>query len=75
MRALTNEEIKYFSKQANGVFQPVRFMYNGCSYNITNGNHVAKYTNIIHQYVYWTLSRKAALAIAKLTGTKAVFSE
>ena len=75
MRPLTNEEIALFKSKLvkNGV--PVRFLFNGQACEIETGRMCSKGSNVIYHPVYWNFDKETAKEIAKLTGTKAVFSK
>ena len=73
MTKLTQEQIDALRLVPNGT--PVRFQENGQTCNISTGEKLPKGVNVMYQQVYWRFTRETALEIAKLTGTKAVFSE
>lgn len=76
-RVLTKSEIDEIKKgmvQTNET-KPVRFLADGCNFNICTGETMRKGTNVLYQMVYWNFSRTTANRIADLTGTTAVFSD
>lgn len=77
MTPLTQEQIDVIKpklvKSSEGI--PVRFQENGQTCNVETGKKQTKGINVIHQLVYWNFTKEVALEVAKLTGTKAVFSE
>ena len=79
MRVLTHEEIKHFMSiklsSSDSRVAIARFLHDGRNVNIVTGQKMKKGTNVINQYCYWNWTREDILAIAKLTGTKAVFSK
>jgi len=75
VRALTAEEIAKAKTECVAQGTPVRFLANGCAFNISTGDTQAKGINVIHQRHYWCFSRETALWIAKATGTRPVFSQ
>ena len=49
----------------------VRFLAHGSGWNVCTGEREPR--NVMHQVIYWNLTREDALAIAHETGTRAFF--
>lgn len=75
MKTLNKQQIDHFTSKMINNGNPVRFQDNGQAVNVITGDKQPKGINIIHQHVYWNFDKKTAKEIAKITGTKAIFSE
>ena len=77
MRALSTQEMKEIEPEMVTDYRKgvtVRFMFEGKSIRITDGRAMSEKGDlVINQYFYFQFTRKTALKIARLTGTKAVF--
>lgn len=72
-RALTTDEITTIQAMPRARGTASRFTADGRGFNPITGASAARGTNVIHQTVYWDLSREAAQTIAALTGARLTF--
>jgi Flp pilus assembly protein TadG len=75
MKPLTQEQIDQIRPKLIKDGIPVRFQENGQTCNIETGAKQPKGINVMYQLVYWNFTKEVAKEIAKLTGTKLIFSE
>lgn len=69
-RTLTMAEVESIKAMGGHAVSASRFMANGGSFDILNGESTKRGTNIINQFVYWDLTREQAQRAAELTGTR-----
>ena len=69
-RTLTMAEVEAIKAMGGSASSASRFMHNGGSFDILNGESTRRGTNVIHQFVYWDLTRAQAQRVAELTGTR-----
>lgn len=72
-RTLTMAEVRELQTLPGTRGSAARFMFNGASFDILNGESSSRGANVIHQRVYWDLSHEQAKRAAALTGTRLVF--
>lgn len=74
---LTADQLKEIEGEllSNNTGVPVRFMKGGRNLDIVTGNFQKKGVNVVHQLVYWNMTKETAKKIAGWLGVKAVFSK